>query len=613
MSWQLIFLSAFVVLIGSILLKRRRAALIAHQQQEPADGTGRGRATGPVAQTSDTGGSFRNSKTAPVPAKSTPLPVVESVSVVLRRQVPVRWEEPARSWIGGLPRMPESVEWPLGPTTDYPARGPTPLHFVAQIACADLPPDLWGGLGPREGWLLLFLNGQDWDVTENSAAVRVLHIAEPGPERAPPPGIHPVHDEVYTGPDYGFVRTQEDIPTVWRRWPVDLVTIPNRVIEGAQTPAIIPQNFASILYDGAPVQDEGRVEPPWKAPFTWRGALYVVDSIARVLAKEHTLRLGNIREKLSAPGWIADAINRTDAQLARWLASPALQPTAENASSEVKARLETARPIILDKIEKLRAARQLLADSADAATLLARMDQTHRDYAAWRDSAKQRVAALRERIVAHDLDTPIAAEDWDVRCARFWKTTGNPIGGRSTTPVTACCRSGSTNRCSATPATGSMQRRCSLRPTTTSPANCGTSCRMSWSRSWSRAGARSIQTGRTAWADCMTESSRKRAKARRARCCCSRSPRTTPCTGSGAMPAPTTSSSTRIDWRRAISASSTPPSRITEESGHEGHRPVQPIARLLHGTIDLSTCDASYEHRSSGLMMPFWHRPGLHE
>ena len=413
MSWQLIFLSAFVVLIGSILLKRRRAALIAHQQQEPADGTGRGRATGPVAQTSDTGGSFRNSKTAPVPAKSTPLPVVESVSVVLRRQVPVRWEEPARSWIGGLPRMPESVEWPLGPTTDYPARGPTPLHFVAQIACADLPPDLWGGLGPREGWLLLFLNGKDWDVTENSAAVRVLHIAEPGPERAPPPGIHPVHDEVYTGPDYGFVRTQEDIPTVWRRWPVDLVTIPNRVIEGAQTPAIIPQNFASILYDGAPVQDEGRVEPPWKAPFTWRGALYVVDSIARVLAKEHTLRLGNIREKLSAPGWIADAINRTDAQLARWLASPALQPTAENASSEVKARLETARPIILDKIEKLRAARQLLADSADAATLLARMDQTHRDYAAWRDSAKQRVAALRERIVAHDLDTPIAAEDWD--------------------------------------------------------------------------------------------------------------------------------------------------------------------------------------------------------
>jgi hypothetical protein len=187
----------------------------------------------------------------------------------------------------------------------------------------------------------------------------------------------------------------------------------HRVIEGARTPAIIPQNFASILYDGAPVKDEGRIEPPGRAPFSWRGTLYVVDSIARVLAKEHTLRLDNVREKLSAPGWIADAINRTDAQLARWLASPALQPTAENASSEVKARLETARPIILDKIKKLQAARQLLADSADAATLLERMEQTHRDYAAWGDGAKPRVAALRERIVAHDLDTPITAEDWD--------------------------------------------------------------------------------------------------------------------------------------------------------------------------------------------------------
>jgi uncharacterized protein YwqG len=58
--------------------------------------------------------------------------------VVLCRQVPVRWDEPPRSWIGGLPMMPASVEWPLGPTSDYPERGHTPLHFVAQIACADL-------------------------------------------------------------------------------------------------------------------------------------------------------------------------------------------------------------------------------------------------------------------------------------------------------------------------------------------------------------------------------------------------------------------------------------------------------------------------------------------
>jgi Domain of unknown function (DUF1963) len=361
MSWTLVFLFAFVILIGWALLMRRR------QQRRGADGASSERATG----------SSRTSNAAPVPTKSTPLPVVESVSVVLRRQVPVRWEEPARSWIGGLPRMPESVEWPLGPTTDHPERGLTPLHFVAQIACADLPPDLWGGLGPREGWLLLFLNGQDWNVMDNGAAVRVLHIAELGPERAPPPGIHPVHDEMYTGPDYGFVRTQQDIPTVWRRWPVDLVTIPNRVIEGAPTPAIIPQSFASILYDGAPVKDEGRAEPPGKAPCSWRGALYVVDSIARVLAKEHEMRFDLVRGKPSGPGWIADAINRTDAQIERFLASWALHPTAENASEA-----ERIRPEVLARIEKLKAARQLLAENADTATLLARIEQTHRDHAA---------------------------------------------------------------------------------------------------------------------------------------------------------------------------------------------------------------------------------------
>jgi hypothetical protein len=38
--------------------------------------------------------------------------VKESVSVVLRRQVPVRFDEEARSWLGGLPRMPAGTEWP---------------------------------------------------------------------------------------------------------------------------------------------------------------------------------------------------------------------------------------------------------------------------------------------------------------------------------------------------------------------------------------------------------------------------------------------------------------------------------------------------------------------
>src|SRR5882762_3377809 len=71
-------------------------------------------------------------------------------SVVLRRQVPIRFDEPARSWLGGLPQMPDNIRWPRV------AKG-APLHFIAQIACGDLPKQVWNGRGPRDGWLLLFV------------------------------------------------------------------------------------------------------------------------------------------------------------------------------------------------------------------------------------------------------------------------------------------------------------------------------------------------------------------------------------------------------------------------------------------------------------------------
>src|SRR4051794_34286422 len=75
-----------------------------------------------------------------------------NASVVLRRQVPIRFDEPARSWLGGLPQMPDNIPWPR--TTGNGA----PLHFIAQIACADLPKQIWNGRGPRDGWLLLFVD-----------------------------------------------------------------------------------------------------------------------------------------------------------------------------------------------------------------------------------------------------------------------------------------------------------------------------------------------------------------------------------------------------------------------------------------------------------------------
>ena len=75
----------------------------------------------------------------------------ETQSVILLRQVPIRYDEPARSWLGGLPRLPEDVAWPR-------SEAGAPLQFVAQVCCADLPKGMWGGIGPRDGWLLLFVD-----------------------------------------------------------------------------------------------------------------------------------------------------------------------------------------------------------------------------------------------------------------------------------------------------------------------------------------------------------------------------------------------------------------------------------------------------------------------
>lgn len=181
--------------------------------------------------------------------------VEEEVSVVLRRQVPVRFDEEARSWLGGLPRMPVGTEWPRAKTQ-------TPLNFVAQIDCAGLPPELWGGLGPREGWLLVFIDFEGIDNETTSA--RVLHVAELGPEVPPPEGLY------FARRDVVDIRGLPETPAGaqrlhFRKWPIDLV--PTEVDTSALT--------GSDLY-GAPESEYiigAMSDFNTDRPMTWRGAL----------------------------------------------------------------------------------------------------------------------------------------------------------------------------------------------------------------------------------------------------------------------------------------------------------------------------------------------------
>src|SRR5262249_4332957 len=150
----------------------------------------------------------------------------ENVSVVLRRQVPPRSGEAPRSWLGGVPMMPDHVGWPRAGSSEYPDRGGRPLHFIAQIAWPDFPAPLWGGAGAGEGVLLLF-SRPNQGVPEGPDALRVLHVEALGRERQPPADLGPVHDGMYTGFDYHYCRTADEVPRRWRRWPVDLVVVPN--------------------------------------------------------------------------------------------------------------------------------------------------------------------------------------------------------------------------------------------------------------------------------------------------------------------------------------------------------------------------------------------------
>ncbi len=85
----------------------------------------------------------------------------------------------ATSWIGGLPEMPEDVDWP--------ENDGRPMVFVAQIAINDLPPNVWDGLGPSEGWLLFFYEPTSYET------VRVIHIDRKGPARPQPEIPNPTY------------------------------------------------------------------------------------------------------------------------------------------------------------------------------------------------------------------------------------------------------------------------------------------------------------------------------------------------------------------------------------------------------------------------------------
>ena len=134
----------------------------------------------------------------------------EAVALRLLPQIPPRDAISTNSWLGGRPRLSAGMEWPR--IDDQPA------DFLAQIDCTDLPPDLWGGLGPREGALAFFIH-------RRKPEVRVLHLRESGTPLAPPFALNDA--EGWFGPhgDLGHGDLAPFAIRAFPEWPVDLIAV----------------------------------------------------------------------------------------------------------------------------------------------------------------------------------------------------------------------------------------------------------------------------------------------------------------------------------------------------------------------------------------------------
>jgi hypothetical protein len=190
-------------------------------------------------------------------------PVPPSVRLV--PQVPIRDQQAPRSWLGGRPRMQATMPWPE-------IEG-TPCDFLAQIALADLPADLWHGLGPREGWLALFIHPESY-------SGHLLHVPELGPARdAPnPPAVPDGWYHPY-GWHWGDAVQQRYMLRAFPQWPVDVVGIPAGEAD--------QEEGARDDLSGAHYRDGFDVAHPAYHPFDWPGMLALVDTALKALEFRH--------------------------------------------------------------------------------------------------------------------------------------------------------------------------------------------------------------------------------------------------------------------------------------------------------------------------------------
>lgn len=156
-------------------------------------------------------------------AKQTPTAIWDKNSVVrpqfqravrIEKIVPLPSTGFSGSYFGGKPTLPDDVEWP--------SFEGEPMLFLGQINCYELPELIWGGAGPRTGWLLFFLQYTVGD-GGHSLPCKVLHVDGAGKERSVD-----IPNDLRDNAAWLWSWMKTHLPTTttpFHKWPVRLIEV----------------------------------------------------------------------------------------------------------------------------------------------------------------------------------------------------------------------------------------------------------------------------------------------------------------------------------------------------------------------------------------------------
>ncbi|MFM9936021.1 MAG: DUF1963 domain-containing protein, partial [Novosphingobium sp.] len=154
----------------------------------------------------------------PEPYRPSPLAAAARQAIVFRQHFPPQLGAESRSFFGGTPYVPGTLEWPHDPASG------TALHFICQVDLAAVPAEARLGVLPDSGVLAFFLDLQ-WGAGD---AYRVIwqqgYEGMPWRDLDPPTNLTTAYGDeaAYTWP---WALTPEHGIQLLPRWPFEPVRI----------------------------------------------------------------------------------------------------------------------------------------------------------------------------------------------------------------------------------------------------------------------------------------------------------------------------------------------------------------------------------------------------